>query len=391
MKTFAALFALTLTGLPGQAQINFQPGYYIRNDGARTSCLIKDYGWLNNPTSIVCKNSPDDVPVTVGIDSIVEFGVSGAKYQRFEVDVETSSNAIDELSRSPIPAFRHEKALLRVLVEGRASLYLYTGRRLSRFFYRLNGQRPGPLVFKQYLGQDGIIHANQEFIKVLADSLSCSAPDLPDPTLVKYEANSLARFFIAYSTCEKSAYTDYFAKAVKTIFHLNIRPGADLANLVVRDISTYPATRYSYGYHPGFRIGAEAEMILPFARNKWAVLIEPEFRTFTSSPGAGYNLDYKALQVLLCGRYFLFISPQSKLYVTAGLFTNFDLGSTLEYETVGLVIEPRLGATAAAGFRYKDRFGIELQYQFPEQILDNYYYERANVTTASLVLSIKIL
>jgi hypothetical protein len=59
MKTFAALFALTLTSLFGHTQINFQPGYYIRNDGTRTSCLIKDYGWLNSPTSIVCKTSSD--------------------------------------------------------------------------------------------------------------------------------------------------------------------------------------------------------------------------------------------------------------------------------------------------------------------------------------------
>jgi hypothetical protein len=132
-------------------------------------------------------------------------------------------------------------------------------------------------------------------------------------------------------------------------------------------------------------------MILPFSRNKWAILIEPEYRTYSSSPGAGYNINYKALQVLLGGRYFLFLSPESKLYLTAGLFTNFSFGPPLEYETFGLDIEPRLGGTVAAGFRFKDRFGIEVQYQFPEQVLGNYSYERANLTTTSLVLSIKIL
>jgi hypothetical protein len=283
------------------------------------------------------------------------------------------------------------KAFLKVLVEGRASLYLYTGKRLSRFFYRLNGQPPGPLVSKQYLGPDGVVHANQQYIKVLADSLSCSATDFPDPSSVRYEANSLVRFFIAYNTCTKSAYSDYYAKTAKMVFHLNIRPGADLANFVVRNNSSYFPPRYSYGNSPGFRIGAEAEVILPFNRNKWAVLLEPEFRTYSSSPGPGFAIDYKAVQILLCGRYFLFISPESKLYVTAGLLTNFNLGSTIEYETQDLVLQPRLGGTAAVGFRYKDRFGVELQYQFPEDILENYTLLRGDLSTASLVFSYKIL
>jgi hypothetical protein len=329
--------------------------------------------------------------VTVRMDSIIEFGVGGAKYQRFEVDVETSGTAIDELSSSPVPDFRHVKAMLKVLVEGRASLYLYTAKRLSRYFYRLNGAQPGPLVSKQYLGQDGAIHANQEFIRVLADSLSCSAPDFPDPASVRYDAKSLARFFIAYNTCIKSAYADYYAKAVKTVFHLNLRPGADLANLVVKDNSNYPPSSYSYGNGTDFRLGIEGELILPFSRNKWAIVIEPEFRTYRSSPGAGYEIDYKALQVFLGGRYFLFVGPQSKLYLTAGIFNNFILGSTMEYETLDLIIAPRVGEIAAAGFRYKDRFGIELQYQVPVQILDNYAYLLGNLGTASLVFSYKIL
>ncbi len=45
----------------------------------------------------------------------------------------------------------------------------------------------------------------------------------------------------------------------------------------------------------------------------------------------------------------------------------------------------------AGGFRYKDRFGIELQYQFPQSTLNNYYYIGSTLTTTSLVVSCKIL
>src|ERR1700685_3723712 len=101
MKPFVILFALTIIQTVCQAQIDFQPGDYIRNDGAKTSCLIKDYGWLKNPTFINCKRLSDASPVAIGMDSIIEVGVGGAKYQRIEVDVETSGTSTDELSRSP--------------------------------------------------------------------------------------------------------------------------------------------------------------------------------------------------------------------------------------------------------------------------------------------------
>jgi hypothetical protein len=169
---------------------------------------------------------------------------------------------------------------------------------------------------------------------------------MPDPVSVRYDAKSLSRFFIAYNTCEKSPYSDYYATSAKTIFHLNIRAGADRVKFVLSDHTGQVPQSFSYGNPSGFRIGVEAELILPFNRNKWGVLIEPTF---------------------------------------------FNTGSTIQYEGVNLFIQPRLGEMVAGGFRYKDRFGIELQYQFPQSTLNNYYFIGSTLTTASLVVSCKIL
>src|ERR1700730_12815133 len=203
MRTFVIIGLLTIISTFCRAQVNFQPGYYIRNDGSRVSCLIKDYGWLNNPKEIVCKPSPDDVPVTLVMDSVMEFGVGNVRYQRFTVDVEITGLTSDQLTSSPEPNFRQEKTFLKLLVEGQASLYLYVHKGAERYFYRLNGGVPRPLVSKAYQGADGVIHVNKEFIKVLVDSLTCSTSDIPDPTSVNYEARSLTRFFAAYNTCVK--------------------------------------------------------------------------------------------------------------------------------------------------------------------------------------------
>lgn len=392
MKPFVALLALVVVTTLCHAQINFQPGYYLRNDGTRVPCLIKDYGWLNSPTGITCKNSRDAEPVTLPMDSIAEFGVDNAKYQRFEVDVETSGSSYDELTNSPVPKYRHLRAFLKLLVEGRASLYLYAGHRLSRYFFRLDGGQPRPLVSVKYVSNYGIVHENQEFLKVLADSLTCSAGGGPDPTSVRYDAESLTRYVIAYNSCVNATYTEYYSKNPKVGFHVNIRPGVDFTTLVMKD-NTYGYTKnYSYGSETSFRLGAEAEVVLPFNRNKWAIVFEPEYRSYKSvSGGDQYLIDYKAVQILLGGRYFMFLSPASKFYLSAELFGNFKVNSTVRYDYNFLDLQSRFGEILSAGFRFKDRFGVELEYQFPADILANYNLLRTNMTTTSLIISWRVL
>jgi hypothetical protein len=395
MLTMKPLFALTLVTilhLACFAQIDFQPGYYIRNDGTKISCLIKDHGWVNNPMNIVCKSSPEAAPVTIGMESILEFGVGSSKYQRFDVDVEISGDAIDELSSSPVPKYRHETALLKLLVEGRANLYLYQKKRLTRYFFRLNGAAPTPLVSKQYRDRDGFAHANQEYIKLLADSLNCSAPDFPDPTMVRFEVKSLTRFFVAYNNCVRSAYTDYWTRAGKSVFHLHIRPGVDLSGFTVTDNSNQFPSKHSYGSEASFRIGVEGEFILPVNRNKWSVILEPVYRSYhSSSGGPDFNVDFKAIQLQMGARYYLFISSQTKLFLTAALCSNFSLNSTVQNDGSELNTLPHFGGSFSGGLRYKDRLGIELNYAIPQNILDNYIYFRSSLSTTSLIVSYRIL
>jgi hypothetical protein len=63
----------------------------------------------------------------------------------------------------------------------------------------------------------------------------------------------------------------------------------------------------------------------------------------------------------------------------------------IDFQPGYYIPQPRLGEMIAGGFRYRDRFGIELQYQFPQSTLNNYFYIGSTLTTASLVLSCKIL
>ncbi|HEV3414752.1 MAG TPA: hypothetical protein VG101_19875 [Puia sp.] len=391
MKTFVTTILLSILTVVAHAQVDFQPGYYIRNDGTKISCLIKDYGWRNNPKNIVCKNSPDAEPTTIDQESIIEFGVGNAKYQRFEVDVDTSAQGIEDLSKSPVPEYRHETAFLKLLVEGKASLYVYRRKEMTRFYFKLNAATPQPLVFKQYLNESGNIVGNQGYIAQLFDSLSCSASSLPDPATLRYEERGFVHYFIAFNSCIKSAYTDYWAKTGKTAVHLNIRPGVDLASATLTDYSFANPQKYNFGSQVSFRIGAEVEIVLPFNRNKWTVLMEPAYRSYSGKSSSGLQLDYKAAQFLLGARYYLVSDGPSKWYLSASVFADFPISPTLTYENAALSFAGRFGGSISAGYRYKDRVGIELKYTAPQSILVNYENLATHLYATSLILSIRVL
>src|SRR6185312_629172 len=384
MKPFVTLLALTLASTICSAQIDFQPGYYILNNGARVNCLVKDYEWAANPTAITCKRASGGPAVTIGMDSLLEFSVGNAKYVRFDVDVETSGSTIEQMSDSPAPAFQHERVLLKVLVEGRASLYVYARRRSARYFYRLNNESSRPLVYKEYLGEDQVVHANPEYLKVLNDSINCTAANAPDPTTVRYGTKPLVRYFVAYNKCVNSAVTDYYAKAVKTALHVNIRAGIDMATITTAD----NATTFSYGKRASLRVGAEAELILPFNRNKWSVVLGADYRSYHSFPSDAYfPVDYKAVQGLAGVRYYLFLTHQLKLYLSGLMGANFNLNSNLAEGRPYFRLATALGPAFGAGLQYAKRFSVGIQYQPQEEVLDIPVIFSGKLSATTLILS----
>jgi len=215
---------------------------------------------------------------------VVEFGIlPGVKYQRYTAKLDTSDDNLESMSKSWLPEFRQQQVFLKVLVEGKASLYIYRTREWTRFFFRINDTTPEPLIFKRYSKNDGTISENFSYVSQIRDSLSCASMQLDNAPAFSYEARALSRLFIAYNTCSNACYTDYRAKDAKTLFHLNIRPGLNLSDLVVKENANNGSsgdTHYPYGQKLSVRIGAEAEFVLNFGKNKWAIIFEPAYQYY---------------------------------------------------------------------------------------------------------------
>ena len=138
MKNHLLFLLLTVLGFSSYAQISFEKGYYIDNNDQRIDCLIKNIDWKNNPTEFEYKLSENSTPEKATITSVKEFGVvSISKYIRSTVNIDRSIdnvNSVILISKEKNPVYKEEELFLKVLLEGKASLYLFEMGNSKNFF-----------------------------------------------------------------------------------------------------------------------------------------------------------------------------------------------------------------------------------------------------------------
>jgi hypothetical protein len=82
---FAGLMSISC--LIGYAQVKFDSGYFVANDGRKTICLIKNYDWKYNPTEFLYKQTENADVQKATITDIREFGVFNfSRYERYDVE-----------------------------------------------------------------------------------------------------------------------------------------------------------------------------------------------------------------------------------------------------------------------------------------------------------------
>ena len=70
------LICIQLITINLSAQITFEKGYFLDNEGNKTICSIKNIDWKNNPTSITYRLHENSTSIKT-IDEIQEFGIYG--------------------------------------------------------------------------------------------------------------------------------------------------------------------------------------------------------------------------------------------------------------------------------------------------------------------------
>ena len=399
MRKQLLILLSTLISIQAYSQIIFEHGYFIDESDQKIECLIKNVDWNNNPKGFEYKLSSDGATQHADIQTVKEFVINDiSKYIRANVKIDRSSGLMSNLSYERQPVFEEEQLFLKVLVDGKASLFQYTASNLIRFFYQVKDSEISQLVYKKFMLNHKVAE-NNYFRQQLINDLKDQPISNQDVERIKYSKESLTRFFLKYNQSNDSdfIYTQQ-KKQKRDLFNLTVRPGITFIDLNV----FCPKAGYNIDANintQSMRFGLEAEIVFPFNKNKWSIIVEPTYQycTYEQSPeNLGYGesgiiyVDYKSIEIPVGMRYYIFLNKSSKIFANVLYVPDFSSkSSSLQvnaYSKYFLNVQSRGNFGYGAGYTFKNKYSIEVRYQTKRDVLHSYQVWSSNYNSISLNL-----
>ncbi len=400
MKRNVFLIVLLFFFFKGISQITYEKGYYINNAGFKTDGLIKNLDWKDNPSEIMFKTSENAEPQLVTIEIIQKFVITGvSEYVRETVQIDKSSEVIENMSYHKYPKYVEETLLLKTLVQGKANLFVYENSKIKKFFFNVNEGEVKQLFYKSYLAeQTGIAHNNM-FQQQLLLNLKCNNINTSYVKKIGYQEDDLKSVFIAYNKCMNSDYivTDETEKK-KNLFNFSLRAGVANSSLSINNGVSRNLIN-DLGSKLGLRLGAEMEFVLPFNKNKWAIIAEPIYKKYKADAKTGVtniftnsideekvSIDYTNIQIAFGGRYYFFLSEKSRIFINAGYTISLKRNEEIEFNyRSNLKIEPDKNFYGGLGFK-QNKLSIEFRYNTPFDNMSRYWSWESEFKSSSLIL-----
>ena len=404
------------------SQISYEKGYYIDNKNKKVNCLIKNLDWRNNPTEFKYKLTEQDEPKKNNIASIQEFGIENiSKYIRRTVNIDKSSKELDRLSNNKNPIFNEETLFLRVLIEGKASIYEYIQSNLRIYLYKKDNSNIEQLIFKSYKTIEDKYGENNLFRQQLFNTLKCQNLKLTRFKNINYKRNELMNLFNEYNECNNQKVTTFEDKQKRNLFNLNIRPRLVNSSLMINhnfrftQIDSNGYLNFSefnissdFGNTTNVSFGIEAEFILSFYKNKWAIIIEPTYQNFksetTNNTGIYYggslttDINYSSIEIPVGVRHYFFLNDRSKFFINASRSVDFSFNSYgnflredgIDEESLKINSFGRGNWAFGLGCKY-NRYSVELRQLTRREILNNYTRKVSDYKSFSIILGYTIL
>ncbi|MDR2206046.1 MAG: tRNA modification GTPase [Flavobacteriaceae bacterium] len=401
MKRYFLLLMLFI-GVFSFSQIKFEKGYFVTNSGERVECFIKNADWRNNPKSFEYRIDETGETQTNDIKNVQLFEIyNQAKYIRSTVKIDKSGKVLSNLSNSRDPEFVEEQVFLKEIIAGDVSLYRYT-EDITRFFYRIGNGEFEPLIYKLYKIYDGKIGYNEEYKTQLEKVLVCASIDKKIQKL-QYKEKDLTDLFIEYYQCSNSEY-EKKSPTQKGKFNLYIQPRINSSSLEFSNIIAEEF--FEMENKTGFSLGIEIEYVLPFNKNKWAIMFAPAYQSYKSEKTTDVdylvggklitNVDYKSIELPIGIRHYMYISDKSKLFIDAQYVWDVAMKLSVEFKRAdgsvyqSLESQTRRNIAFGLGYNYNNKYGVAVKYYTNRNILGDYLFWQSKYKNIALVLSYNV-
>lgn len=388
------------------SQIKFENGYFLANNNEKTECLIKNVDWKNTPSSFEYKKTESSQVEKANIKDVQEFAIyNEAKFIRSNVKIDRSGIQLNNLSQNKEPQFTDETLFLKELVNGDAVLYKYAESNQNRYFFKTKTGEIQQLIYKPYQITETQMAYNKDYKKQLRKNLNCAGITENQIEKTEYKEKDLVSLFTNYNQCIDPTNQQIIKKNTLDKFNLNIRPRVNFSTL---DISnTVNMVQHDMGGKTNFGIGIELEYVLPFNRNKWAIIAEPTYQSYKSnlskddatvSGGKSNSMaQYSSIEIPVGFRHYMFLNNNSKLFLNAQYVADIDFGSKIEFSRADNSVYNKLAVrsqpTLAFGFgyNYKSKYAAEFRILSERRITSDYLYWTSQYKTMSLILSYNLL
>jgi hypothetical protein len=372
-------FGIFSAGLSGQNK--YEKGYFVDNKGNKNEGLIKNMDWNSNPKEFRFKSTETSKPEILQINSTNSFGIDNkTKYIKHKVKIDNSSTQVNYLSTTKNPEYTEEVVFLKLLIEGNIKLYEYSSSNSKLFFYQIKDGDIVPLVYKKYYIDNSKIAENNEYKNQLKEISTCG--DISETGNINYKLKDLTTFFTKINSCDGGSisYQNITESQKKNLFHITVRPGVNFSSYSVQDSFPIPYYSVDFGKKTSFRLGIEAEFVLPFNNNKLAIILEPTYQYYkaennleTGTTNKGGKIKYSSIEVPVGVRYYMFLDNKSKIYVNAlcvldGVLKQSELKYNNTFSSPDL--SSSFNFAFGIGYKYANRYSIEFRANSKRDMID---------------------
>lgn len=397
MIRFLAFFFLLLSGLNTFSQATFEQGYFIDNDDLRVDCKIMVPQWNRTPTEFFYKIT-DSAETKMAIPaSVKEFGI-GTTYKLISARVKIDISSDDENNPSEMkaPDWYEQTVFLMVLVEGKASLYEYDQTTIKRYFYKTKEQPINQLIYKIYRLKDDnleVIRTDATFRQQLWTHMNIRGSDVKSLENVDYTKSDLVRYFTEYDQKSGLPYFIQTRKKESPGFNLKITPGFNYTLFMVKNLY-FTQQNFDFPAQSGFRVGIEAELVIPYTHRTVSLLLEPTYHYYNASQmsmGQEMAIRLQAIEFPIGVRYYLYFTRELRGFVNIfyipGYMVNFNSTITLGEYSSGMSF--RKCIAAGAGLAWK-RLGLEFRWYTNKKILTDFQYLESKYARFSIILGYQL-